>query len=42
MRKALPGTPPLREEGAGLLRNPLPPAVWQFVLRLQPGHRRRW
>lgn len=41
VREAIPRTSSLREERPGLLRAALPPAVWQSLLRLQPGHRWR-
>ena len=38
VREAVLGQPPLRAQGPGLLRDPLPPALWKPLLRLQPGH----
>ena len=39
MRKAVFGSPPLRKERSGLLRDSLPSVVRKFMLRLQPGYR---
>lgn len=37
VREAVPRASSLREEGPGLLRDPLSPAVWQSLLCLQSG-----
>ena len=37
MREAVPGEQALRAEGARLLRDALPPALRQPLLRVQPG-----
>ena len=41
VREALPRQPPLRAQGAGLLRDPLPPVVWGPLLRVQLRYLRR-